>query len=150
MTETAQNPTNPTAWAENPAPGPAVPRGVPAAAAADAARDAVTAGTPIAAAAVEERDGVVVVQRPPSGGVSVAEVAGAALIKIAFPLEECKIIILDVDIVIIFPDGSKIILPGMALEMVSLLPPGLEFADVSIDAQKFLARIGEVKLAEEL
>ncbi|MEZ5840904.1 MAG: hypothetical protein R3D02_10950 [Hyphomicrobiales bacterium] len=96
------------------------------------------------------REGAVTVVKPPAGGFEIVDVGNAATVKFAFPLEQCRVIILDVDIVIVFPDGSKIILPGLALEVVSTLPPTLEFEDTSVDAQTFLAKVGEVKLAEEM
>ncbi|MEI8145534.1 MAG: hypothetical protein WCH83_08745, partial [Alphaproteobacteria bacterium] len=90
------------------------------------------------------------IERPDPGQVRVHDVAGFRSIKFAFPIDTAKVVVLDVDVVLVFPDGAKILLPGLALQIVTDAPPDLTFQDIQINPQAFVAKIGEVKLADSL
>ncbi len=98
-----------------------------------------------------EREGAaLVVERPDPGAIRIADVAGARVLKFAFPLDGVKIIALDVDLVLLFPDGAKLVLPGLALEIVSPTPPDMLFAEIRVDAQEVVGEIGDVQLSRSL
>ncbi|MCC0049839.1 MAG: cadherin domain-containing protein, partial [Rhodobiaceae bacterium] len=90
------------------------------------------------------------VERPDAGKFAIYDMDGKTALRFAFNLADCKIIVLDVDVVLVFSDDSKIILPGLALQLVMAEPVSFEFADKAVDAQDFLSLIGDVKLAEDL
>jgi len=58
------------------------------------------------------------VHRPSPGAINVVEVPPGAHLKLDFPTTEAKFAVLDVDLVLLFPDGGKIILPGYAFNLV--------------------------------
>ena len=93
---------------------------------------------------------VVTVDRPPPGQLRIMDVAKAAHLKFAFGLQDVKIIALDVDLILVFPDDSKIILPGMGLAAVSPQPPTLLFSEGTISAQKLITQIGDMKLSDQM
>ena len=57
---------------------------------------------------------------------------------------------LDVDVVLLFPDGGKIILPGFAFSVVALSAPELMGPQGPIDPQHFLSLVGDTKVADQL
>ena len=63
-----------------------------------------------------------IVERPSAGEVRVIDIVDARTLKFAFPLSEVTVSILDIDAVLIFPNGGKIIMPSFALQIVSDRP----------------------------
>ena len=92
----------------------------------------------------------VLVQRPDANGISVVDIGPAKRVEFAFSLKDAKIIILDVDAVLVFPDNGKIILPGFAYELITPSPPKLKFSEGMVDPQRLIARVEETKLSDQL
>ncbi|MBV6656358.1 MAG: hypothetical protein KI785_01190, partial [Devosiaceae bacterium] len=90
------------------------------------------------------------VDKPESGEVIVVDTARASDIDFQFSKELVNVVILDVDVILIFDDGSRVILPNFAMQLVGTTPPRLHFIDESVDPQGFLALIDDVRLVEEV
>ncbi|MEM9207047.1 MAG: calcium-binding protein, partial [Pseudomonadota bacterium] len=90
------------------------------------------------------------IEKPPAGMIEVIETAGLDEIEFAFVLEDIRVMVLDIDVVLVFPDGAKIVLPGLALDVVTSDPPQMRFADLDITSDTFVSRIGEINLSEDL
>ncbi|MET0360870.1 MAG: calcium-binding protein, partial [Sphingobium sp.] len=56
-----------------------------------------------------------------------------------------KVEIVDVDLVLVFQDGSRIIIPGMAMAAFTGRKPILVFSDKEISADQAVATVGEIK-----
>ena len=54
---------------------------------------------------------VVAIDRPAAGQVKVIDILGAKHIQFGFSMADCVVSVLDVDAVLLFPDGGKIIMP---------------------------------------
>ena len=90
------------------------------------------------------------IDRPAAGMVVLAETAQASKLAFKFAYSGVKTAVLDVDLVLLFDDGSKIILPGLALRMLGGDAPRLLFLDGEIDPQMVIARVDEVQLADQM
>ncbi len=106
----------------------------------------VAALTPPALAA----GGTLTIGPPEPGQVKLIEIGSAVALRFDFPIEACRIAILDIDAVLVFPNGGKLILPALALQMVSADPPKLLFGSIDVSAQEFIASVGDLRLAEQL
>lgn len=93
---------------------------------------------------------MLIVDKPDPGKFAIHDLAGKTGVRFSFNLADGKIIILDVDVVITFPDDSKIILPGMALKLALSEQIGIEFADMALEEQELLSLAGDVKLADKV
>ena len=87
---------------------------------------------PIAVALTPVEGVVTSVHRPSPGAMSVVEVPPGAQLKLDFATTDAKFAVLDVDLVLLFPDGGKIILPGYALNLVAPDSSGASFLDKSL------------------
>ncbi|MFY8114005.1 MAG: cadherin domain-containing protein, partial [Rhabdaerophilum sp.] len=101
--------------------------------------------TPVAIAAEQQ-----VIERPNAGELRVVDVIDARTLKFAFSLTDASVSILDVDAVLTFPDGGRIILPAFALQIVSDRPPIMQFNNTTIDPQSLLASAGDVRFFEQI
>jgi hypothetical protein len=90
------------------------------------------------------------IERPAAGAVIVAEASHAALLRMKFPSKSMRVAVMDVDIVMVFEDGGKIILPGMALRVLGPNAPRLSFEDGEVTPQGFFARVDDVQLSDQL
>uniref|UniRef100_UPI0024DF6EDD cadherin domain-containing protein n=1 Tax=Rhabdaerophilum sp. SD176 TaxID=2983548 RepID=UPI0024DF6EDD len=90
------------------------------------------------------------VERPNAGEVRVIDVIDARTLKFSFSLNDVSIAILDVDAVLTFPDGGRIVLPTFALQLVSDRPPAIEFNQAAVDPQALLAAAGDVRFFEQI
>ena len=95
-------------------------------------------------------DGVLVIERPAPNMIKVVDLASARELSFHFSLADVKVAVLDVDVVLIFPDGAKIILPGFAFAVVALEAPAIVALDGPVDGQTFLSLVGDTKLADQL
>ena len=86
--------------------------------------------------------------RPGPGVVDVVDVLGRSEIRFGFAVQGVKIVALDVDLVLVFPDGAKLVLPGLALEMAGRDDLEIAFADRKVRPQDVLAEIAEVQLSD--
>jgi VCBS repeat-containing protein len=93
---------------------------------------------------------VVSLERPAAGAVTVAEVAHAGLLRLKFQGKAARIAVMDVDLVMLFEDGGKIIVPGLALRVLGRDAPRLLFEDGEVSPQAFFARVDDVQLADQL
>ena len=91
----------------------------------------------------------VIIERPLAHEVRVVDVVQAQQILFKFPLDACRIAVLDIDVILTFPDEARIILPAFALQLVTADPPHLNFANVTVEAQSFVAGIGTTTLSEQ-
>ena len=91
----------------------------------------------------------VIIERPLAHEVRVVDVFQAQQILFRFPLDACRIAVLDIDVILTFPDEARIILPAFALQLVTADPPHLSFANVVVEAQSFIAGIGTTTLSDQ-
>ena len=105
---------------------------------------------PVAVALTPATESVVTsVHRPSPGEINVVEVPPGAHLKLDFATTDAKFAVLDVDLVLLFPDGGKIILPGYAFTMVG--PDGSEasFSDKAVTPQQLLAFVDDLHLLDD-
>ncbi|MGL5136998.1 MAG: cadherin repeat domain-containing protein, partial [Beijerinckiaceae bacterium] len=88
--------------------------------------------------------------QPAPGAVTVADASGVQRLLFKFPFASARFAVLDIDLVVIFDDGGKIIMPGLGLRMLSPDAPRLIFTDEEVAPARALASIGEVQLADQL
>uniref|UniRef100_UPI0025DBD1D9 beta strand repeat-containing protein n=1 Tax=Tardiphaga sp. TaxID=1926292 RepID=UPI0025DBD1D9 len=112
------------------------------------ARSPADKPTAIASAAVGETI-VTSVHRPAAGAISVVEVPPGAQLKLDFASGEAKFAILDVDLVLLFPDGAKVILPGYAFNLVGADSSEASFSDKTVSAQQMLSLVDDLHLLNE-
>ncbi len=72
------------------------------------------------------------------------------MLDMRFAVADARVIILDTDIVLVFADGGKVILPNLALDMTTGQSPDLKFVDQMLDSVRFMAQVGDVKLADAM
>src|SRR4051812_910125 len=89
------------------------------------------------------------IHRPGPGSISVVEVPPGAHLKLDFASTEVKFAVLDVDLVLLFPDGAKVILPGYAFNLVSPESTDADFSDKSVTPQQLLAAVDELHLLND-
>ncbi|OYU48932.1 MAG: hypothetical protein CFE31_10930 [Rhizobiales bacterium PAR1] len=93
---------------------------------------------------------VIAIERPGAGQVKVVDILGAKHIHFGFNLADCVVSVLDVDAVLLFPDGGKIIMPTLMLQIVSAEPPIMQFHGETIDSQSILQNAGDIRLIDQL
>ncbi|MER2605321.1 MAG: calcium-binding protein, partial [Siculibacillus sp.] len=94
-------------------------------------------------------DVVTTINRPAAGAIQVVEVPPGSNLKFNFATGDAKVIVLDVDLVLLFPDGGKVIIPGFAFDLVGSDSSEVTFLDKLLTSQQLLARVGEVKLMDD-
>ncbi len=82
------------------------------------------------------------IKQPSQGATEVVTIADPTKIKFAFSLEDVEISLSDVDLVMVFPDGAKLVLVGLGLELFSEIPMNFEFSGADQSRQDVAARIG--------
>ncbi|MCZ8182514.1 MAG: cadherin domain-containing protein [Beijerinckiaceae bacterium] len=90
------------------------------------------------------------IDRPAAGEVRIVDVIDARTLRFAFSLADVSVSILDVDAVLTFPDGGRIIMPSFALQMVSDRPPLIQFNNAAVDPQSLLANAGDIRFFEQI
>jgi Ca2+-binding RTX toxin-like protein len=93
---------------------------------------------------------VILIDRPAPGQMKIVETAAARLLKFSFDLSNCKITVLDVDAILVFPDGGKIVMPNFALQMLVASPPVIQFDAITVEPHVLLARAGDIKLLDQI
>ncbi|HEY6868221.1 MAG TPA: hypothetical protein VI199_00565, partial [Novosphingobium sp.] len=78
------------------------------------------------------------------GAAKVVQLDGEDKAKLGIPYAPFKVEIVDVDVVLIFNDGSKIIVPGMALAAFSGRKPIILFTDKEFSAEQAVGMVGEI------
>jgi len=94
------------------------------------------------------RDGISTINKPDTGTIRVIDTGNLPEINFSFAASDVKVTALDVDLVMIFNDNSKIILPSLAMDLVGGNPPRLTFKGVVAYPQSIVAQIGETNLIE--
>ncbi len=84
------------------------------------------------------------IHRPAPGSITVVEVSPGAHLKLDFASTEAKFAVLDVDLVMLFPDGAKVILPGYAFNMVGPESTDAVFSDKVVSPQQMLSFVDEL------
>src|SRR5450631_4856570 len=122
------------------------PNGAKTEAPAAAPNDAKS--TTLAIAPVTE--GVVTsVHRPSPGAINVVEVPPGTQLKLDFATTDVKFAVLDVDLVLLFPDGAKIILPAYAFNLVGVDSADATFSDKTLTPQQLLASVDDLHLLND-
>ena len=75
----------------------------------------------------------------------VVEVGADNQVSLDVESSDFRVEIVDIDMILIFPDGSRIVLPGVGLQALSGNAPIINFSDRSIDARELLGMLGEVR-----
>ncbi len=109
---------------------------------------AVLAAAPVIAAA--SMADVLVIAAPEAGIRKVVDLAGARHLTFGFNLSDVTISIVDVDVVLTFANGSRLILPSFVLSMITTDPPTLAFNGAAVDPQSLIAAAGDVALVDQL
>ena len=91
---------------------------------------------------------IATVPRPAEGTIRVIDTAGIAELNFNFKPSEVHIAALDVDLVMVFADNSKLILPNLAVGLLGANPPKLNFLGKPVAAQAVVAAISQVTLAD--
>jgi Ca2+-binding RTX toxin-like protein len=91
-----------------------------------------------------------IIDRPAPGQIKIVDAAAARLLKFSFDLASCKLTVLDVDAILIFPDGGKIVMPAFALQLIGAEPPATVFNGASIEPHLLLAQAGDIRLMDQL
>jgi hypothetical protein len=89
------------------------------------------------------------VHRPAPGAITVVEVPPGAHVNLDFASTEAKFAVLDVDLVMLFPDGGKIILPGYAFNLVGPDSSEATFSDKVVSPQQLLAFVDDLHLLND-
>ena len=89
------------------------------------------------------------IPRPAAGSINVVEVPPGSHLKLAFATTDAKFAVLDVDLVMLFPDGAKIILPGYAFNLVAPDSSDATFIDKAVTPQQMLAFVDELHLLND-
>ncbi|MET0676483.1 MAG: calcium-binding protein, partial [Bradyrhizobium sp.] len=90
------------------------------------------------------------VNRPAAGSISVVEVPPGAQLKLNFASTAAKFAVLDVDLVLLFPDGAKVIFPGYAFNLVGQDSSEAVFSDKVVTPQQMLAFVDELRLLNDV
>ncbi|MEM9206487.1 MAG: hypothetical protein AAGA88_09165, partial [Pseudomonadota bacterium] len=80
--------------------------------------------------------------KPDAGETVVIELTPGEEVEFGFSLDDVEIAISDIDIIVQFPDGAKIVLPGMAVEIASNSIDTISFSDGVFQSQDVLAQVG--------
>ena len=94
-------------------------------------------------------DFLTTIHRPAAGSIEVVEVPPGSNIKFDFNTADTKVVVLDVDLVLLFNDGGKVIIPGFAFDLVGTGQSEVAFLDKFLTSQELLAKVGEVRLMDD-
>ena len=103
------------------------------------------AAAPDAGGAIEAGAAVIAAGTANYGAAKVVTLNGDDKAILDMPFAPFKVEIVDIDVVLVFQDGSKIVVPGMALAAFSGRAPLLVFTDKEISADEAVATVGEIK-----
>ncbi|MEM7470504.1 MAG: calcium-binding protein [Pseudomonadota bacterium] len=89
-----------------------------------------------------------VINKPPPGTTSVLTIDPSDVLAFGFALDDVQITLDDIDIILTFADGSKIILVGAGIELMANPVFQVSFEGVGVDKQDLLAKVGMFKETE--
>ncbi|MGL5363385.1 MAG: cadherin domain-containing protein, partial [Bosea sp. (in: a-proteobacteria)] len=93
---------------------------------------------------------ITTIDRPAAGQTRVIDVAGAKHVKFNFLQADFTVQVLDVDAVLTFADGGKLVMPAFVMQIITADPPRLHFGNVQVDPQAILASAGDIRMSEQL
>jgi Ca2+-binding RTX toxin-like protein len=95
---------------------------------------------------------VLLIVKPPAGQIVVVnDVTSAAALRFEFSLEDVQILIRGEDVILLFADGSQILLPRFGTELVlNENPPQLYFGEVEVAASDVFGSVGVVELSDKV
>lgn len=102
------------------------------------------------AGSVRNTTDAMVIGKPAPGSVQIADVQRAFAIKFGFDFSDVKVTAVDVDLVFLFPDGSRLVLPGLALNLLSADPPSISFKEEQIEPAVMFSKLGDIKLVDHV
>lgn len=94
------------------------------------------------------RDSISTIGKPDTGTIRVIDTGNMPELNFSFAASDVKLTALDVDLVMIFKDNSKIILPSLALDLIGGNPPRLTFKGTVASPQAVVAQIGQTTLVD--
>ena len=95
-------------------------------------------------------DAAIAVARPDSGAIKVVDIGNASELNFSFDIGAAKVSALDVDLVVVFEDNAKIILPGLAMGLIGPSAPRVRFMGQEVDPQEIISAIDQVNLIETM
>jgi hypothetical protein len=84
------------------------------------------------------------------GAMRIIEIGADNKIFLKVNFQAFKVEIVDVDMILIFEDGTRIIVPGLGLAALSANPPALVFIDKTLDMAELIAKVGIVKSVSDI
>jgi Ca2+-binding RTX toxin-like protein len=85
-----------------------------------------------------------------AAAMRIVEIGADNKIFLKLVFQTFKVEIIDVDMVLIFEDGTRIIVPGLGLAALSANPPSLVFLDKTLDMAELIAKVGIVKTVSDI
>ncbi|MFO1148138.1 MAG: calcium-binding protein [Alsobacter sp.] len=89
------------------------------------------------------------ISKPPAGMTVVVRVQPGEVVGFDFARDSVRLVVDGVDVHLVFEDGSRIILPGLALDMATEEHPHLYFGEAVLSQPDFFALVGQVEVATE-
>ncbi|MCF6199853.1 MAG: hypothetical protein L3J67_10755, partial [Hyphomicrobiaceae bacterium] len=89
------------------------------------------------------------IAKPPAGVSDVISVRDGEKLSFGFSLKDVSVDLVDVDLILTFRDGAKIILLEFGLQIMSEIPPDMVFDGMPTDAQELVSRLGTVSINED-
>ncbi len=84
------------------------------------------------------------------GVMRIIEIGSDNKIMLKVMFQPFKVEIVDVDMILIFEDGTRIIVPGLGLAALSPNPPALVFMDKTLDMAALVSKVGIVKSVSDI
>ena len=89
------------------------------------------------------------IHKPAAGATEVVTVHDGEKLSFAFSMSDVKVGLVDVDLILKFADGAKIILLEFSLQIMSEITPEMLFNGELIEAQQILAKLGTVSISDD-
>ncbi|MGL4440514.1 MAG: cadherin domain-containing protein, partial [Bosea sp. (in: a-proteobacteria)] len=94
--------------------------------------------------------GVMVIDQPAPNERRIVDLNSAQKVTFGFTLADVSVSIVDVDVILIFSNGGRLILPSFVLNMIAAEPPQLVFSGLLTDPQNVIAAAGDIRLVDQL
>jgi Cadherin domain/RTX calcium-binding nonapeptide repeat (4 copies) len=93
---------------------------------------------------------LLVIERPAPGVAKTIDPSGYAMVKFGFGLGDAKVVVLYDDVMLVFPDGGRVIMPAFMMQMMLAESPNLTLQNILIDTQTVTALPGDARLVDPL
>lgn len=90
----------------------------------------------------------VVVKKPLPNSVAIVDVEKGSNLILDFDLKSAQVKVVDVDLIVTFPDGARIVLPGLAFDIVANSAPKIFVGDQLLPHNELVALLPSVKLMD--